>query len=106
MSETVIAIYVPRPGQEEALLALVREHVPVLRERGLVTDFEPIVLRAPDGALLEIFEWRSKEAVEAAHDDPAVGALWKRFDELSTFGTLGKLPGAGGPFPHFERVEL
>lgn len=106
MGEYVIAAYRPKPGGEAALLSCVKDHMSVLRQEGLVTDREALVLRAPDGVILEIFEWKSREAVEAAHHNTAVRVLWARFDDCSTFGTLHALPGADQPFPHFERVEL
>ncbi len=56
--------------------------------------------------IVEIFEWKSPEAVEAAHKNAAVLALWNRFSACSTFATLAELPGAATPFPHFEFVAL
>src|SRR5262245_60336583 len=105
MGEYVIATYRPKPGQEAELLACVRDHLPILRAEGLVTELEALVLRAPDGAILEIFEWKSKAAIDSAHHNEAVRALWGRFDACCTFGTLHSLPGADGPFPSFELVR-
>lgn len=106
MGEWVIAAYRPRPGKENRLLDVVREHLPVLRREGLVTDNPPLVLRAGDGTILEIFEWKSQAAVDAAHGNPNVQALWGRFAEVSEYTTLESLAEAKQPFPHFERVEL
>lgn len=106
MPQYVIAAYRPKPGHEAALLGCVRDHHPILRKEGLVTGREVTVLRAPDGVIVEIFEWKSKEAVESAHHNPAVLALWKRFGDCSTFATLAELPGATTPFPHFEFVAV
>jgi quinol monooxygenase YgiN len=105
MGELVIATYRPKPGRARELLDLVRGHVPALRELGLATAREPLVLRAADDTLLEIFEWVSREAVQAAHDDPAVRALWARFEQLCDCIPLAELPEAQGPFPHFEVVS-
>ena len=102
----VIASYRPKPGQAEALLGLVREHVPILREQQLATAREPLVLRAKDGTLLEIFEWVSPAAVEAAHGNQAVLALWERFGAACEFVSLASLPEAQAVFAHFEPVEL
>ena len=38
MGSISVACYKPRPGCEEALLELVRNHLPPLRAQGLVTD--------------------------------------------------------------------
>ncbi len=105
--ETVIALYKPKPGREEALLKLVRTHVPRLRELGLATQMEPVLLRSTkDGTLLEIFDWVDKAAVEAAHSNPEVGAMWTLFGNLCDFTSLGDLEESKVPFPHFERVPL
>ncbi|MGQ0553156.1 MAG: RluA family pseudouridine synthase [Planctomycetota bacterium] len=104
MPNFVIACYRPKPGQHAALLACVREHLPTLRREGLVTTRPGLLLRAADGTLLELFEWQSAAAVEAAHHNAAVAALWERFAAVSDFTTLGSLPEAGQPFPHFELV--
>jgi quinol monooxygenase YgiN len=106
MAHVVIAQYRPKPGKDAELLDLVRGHAPALRGLGLATEREAVVLRAADGTLLEIFEWTSTDAVERAHHDPAVQALWARFEEVSAFGTLSELAEAKRPFPHFEWVEL
>ncbi len=106
MPQYVIAAYRPKPGQEAELLACVREHHPILRREGLVTGREVTVLRAPDGVIVEIFEWKSVEAVEATHKSEVVMALWNRFSACSTFATLAELPGAAQPFPTFEFVAV
>ena len=106
MGELVIACYRPMPGKELELLELVRGHVPALRAQGLATDRPATAMRAPDGTIVEVFEWRSAAAVERAHSDPVVAELWQRFMAVSDFGTLAALPGADGPFPHFEPLEL
>lgn len=102
MGLVVIACYRPKAGQAESLLSLVREHVPALRGQGLVTERAPIVMRAGDGTVIEIFEWASEEAVERAHHDPIVRELWGRFEQLCEFLAPAQVPGAERPFPHFE----
>ena len=42
----VIVAYRPKPGKETELLELVRNRVPTLLKEGLVTDREPIIMRA------------------------------------------------------------
>ena len=106
MGHLVIAMYRPRKGKDGELLACVRDHLPVLRRQGLVTDRPGLVLCAADGSLLELFEWKSEEAVRAAHDNPAVRELWGRFEQCSEFGRLAQLTEAQEPFPHFEPVTV
>ena len=45
MGSISVACYKPKPGCEEALLELVRNHLPPLREQGLVTDRASIMMR-------------------------------------------------------------
>ena len=104
MPHTVIAQYRPKPGFESALLALVDRHVPRLRELELATEAPVVLLRAADGTLLEIFDWRDEAAVETAHVHPEVQSLWEEFGTLCDFTTLASLQEAGRPFPHFERL--
>lgn len=106
MGHMVIAAFRPKPGKDDELLACTRDHLPILSAEGLVTDRPSLVLRAADGALLEIFEWRSTAAVEAAHSNPRVLALWKRYEACCDYITLGDLPEAGAMFPHFTEVVL
>lgn len=106
MGRVVIVAYHPEDGREARLLEAIREHVPILRAEGLATEREPLVVRAQDGTYLEIFEWASPEAIEAAHSNPAVLALWERFGEACEYRTLASLPEAEDMFAEFEPVEL
>ena len=56
MGTFTIACYRPKPGKEDELEALTRQHVPIV----------------------EVFEWASDKAIEAAHTNP----------EVLTLGTL------------------
>jgi hypothetical protein len=105
MGVMVIASFRPRPGMSEALDACVRDHLPILRAQGLATARESLVLRAGDGSVLEIFEWVSASAIDAAHSNPAVLALWDRYAACCDYVTLGDLPEARTMFPSFTLVS-
>jgi len=105
MGHLVIACYRPKAGQDAALLDCVRDHQPALRKEGLVTDRPAVVLRAQDGTLLELFEWKSEQAVEAAHHNPAVQAVWGRFFAICDCVKLSDLAESAEMFPHFEPVN-
>lgn len=105
MGSYVMAIYRPKEDKDVELLGCVRSHMDVLRQEDLVSDVEPIMLRSKDGTILEIFEWKSEEAFDAAHRNPHVRALWERFSQCCTHATLGSLPEAEKAFPHFETLE-
>jgi hypothetical protein len=104
MGSISVACYKPQPGCEEALLALVREHLPPLRAAGLVTDRESIVMRTGDGTVVEVFEWVSKEAIAGAHTNPVVLNLWKRFEAVCSFETPSNIAEFQNMFAHFEAV--
>lgn len=105
MANTAIAIYRPKPGREADLRALLKTHVDQLRALGLATDAPTLTLRSPkDGTYLEIFDWVSPEAVEAAHTHPGVQPIWDAFGEVCDFGRPCDLAEAEAIFPHFERV--
>jgi len=61
----VIVAYRPKPGKEDGL-QLVRSRVPTLRQEGLVSDRAPTIMRAGDGTIIEVSEWKSREAIDAA----------------------------------------
>lgn len=98
----VLASFRPRPGMEAALLEVVREHVPLLQRLGLATMRASLVLRASDGTLVEAFEWASPAAIDAAHSNPEVLALWKRFEAACEYTSLAALPEVQHPFAEFE----
>src|SRR5262245_45713662 len=106
MGRSVIVVYRPKPGMESALEAAVRKHVAVLAEQGLVTDRAPFVMRAASGAIVEVFEWRSAEAIASAHSNPAVQALWAEFGAACEYAPLVSLPEAQNLFAEFDTVEL
>jgi len=72
----VIVAYRPKPGKERETRDLVRSRVPTLRKEGLVTDRTPIIVRARDGTIIEVSEWKLEEAIDAAHKNPNVLAIW------------------------------
>ena len=104
MGSISVACYKPRPGCEQALLDLVRNHLPPLRSLGLVTDRTSIVMRTADGVIVEVFEWASQEAIAGAHQNPAVIDLWKRFEAACTYETPSNLPEFQKMFSHFEPI--
>ena len=104
MGSISVACYKPKPGCDDALLELVRNHLPPLRAEGLVTDRASIVMRAGDGTVIEVFEWVSQEAVAGAHSNPAVLALWKSFEAVCTYAIPSNIVEFTKMFADFEPV--
>jgi hypothetical protein len=101
----VTATYrVPRKA-EPVFRRLLKAHWPTLRRLKLVGPARPLILRGQEKGgpiYIEIFDWVSMAAVDAAHRAPEVAAIW------DGIGRLCK-PRAGQPgwaFPHFDRVTL
>ena len=60
---------------EQALLELVRNHLPPLRSEGFVTERASIVMRTADGTIIEMFEWVSQAAVAGAHHERLIDLI-------------------------------
>jgi hypothetical protein len=105
MPDIVIAAYRPKPGRDEALRALLKDHVPYLRREGLATDRVSILGRAKDGTYVEVFEWATG-AIARAHEHPGVREMWLRYDEACEHVALKDLAEAQGLFAGFEPVTL
>ena len=101
----VIVAYRPKPGKEKELLNLVRGRVPTLRKEGFVTERVPTIMRAKDGTIIEVSEWKSAEAIEAAHKNENVWAMWNKFFTLCDCVPLKTLAEAEEMFAGFEPIE-
>ena len=106
MGRMVIVAYRPHPGMEERLLQLTREHLPILQSQGLATDRPSYVMRSTDGTIIEVFEWKSLEAIAAAHQNPVWQAMCGRYSEVCDYISLENLPESKNMFAEFEPVEL
>ena len=105
MGRFVIVAYAPKPGKVQDLMAAVKKHLKVLKEQGLVSDRPPYIMRAADGTIVEVFEWRSAEAIHQAHQNPAVGALWAEFSASCDYRPLVDLAESQQLFAEFDAVD-
>ncbi len=102
MERIVIACYKPHEGKEKALHGLVETHVGKLQREGLASGRKPIIMKAANGTVVEIFGWKSAEAIEAAHSHPAVLQMWKEFEEVCEYVHPLSIAELGNLFPEFE----
>ncbi|MDZ4762130.1 MAG: hypothetical protein SGJ21_13780 [Alphaproteobacteria bacterium] len=102
----VIVAYRPKTERENVLLAEVRDHHPLLRSEGLATDREPFIMRASDGTIVEVFEWASVAAMQEAHGNPRVLAMWDRFAACCDFVPLSAVAETASMFAEFEPLEI
>ena len=100
----VIVAYRPKPGHEAELLELVSGRVPTLRKEGLVTDRIPVIMRARDGTIIEVSEWKSQQAIEEAHRNPRVLAMWDKFFAVCDCVPLKTVPEAETMFAGFSPI--
>jgi quinol monooxygenase YgiN len=101
----VIVAYRPKPGKENELLDLVRSRVPTLRKENLVTDRAPSIMRSRDGTIIEVSEWKSRDAIDAAHKNPNVLAMWNKFFAVCDCVPLDSLAEAKEMFAGFEPIS-
>jgi hypothetical protein len=105
MGRVVISCYRPKPGQQEALRGLMRTHVSTLRTAGLLTDRVPITVEAKDGTFVEIFEWASPEAIQAAHNHPVVLRMWEAYGQVCEYIPIAQVPEASQLFSEFTPFD-
>jgi quinol monooxygenase YgiN len=105
MGRIVIACYKPKPGKLDELRALTKGHVSALQAEGLATDRAAIVMEAADGTVIEVFEWKSPEAIDAAHSNPTIMAIWERFHELCDYVPIGSVEEARQVFSGFTPLH-
>lgn len=103
MGDMVIVAYRPKPGCEAALLDLVHTHVPELRALGLATDRPTLAMKGQDGTIVEVFEW-CDGAIDKAHENPEVLAMWSRYAQVCDYVLLNELPEAAQMFAQFEPI--
>jgi quinol monooxygenase YgiN len=99
-----MALYRPKPGLENKLREILKLHIPVLREEGLLTDRELLTLQAEDGTIIEIAEWKSSEAIDKAHQSEKVMAVWDHIAAAAELTNLSTLSEAQYLFPNFKAI--
>jgi hypothetical protein len=105
MGRVVIGVYKPKPGKGDDLRRLMSEHLPILRSQGLVTDRDSILMEAKDRTIIEVFEWKSREAIEAAHSNPVVLKMWERYAEVCDYVPISTVEEASHLFSEFTPLE-
>ena len=106
MGRFVIAAFKPKSEMQTQLAAVVEKHWRVLKTEELVTDRPRYAMQASDGTIIEVFEWRSSEAIEQAHHNPAVLALWAEFEAVCDYVPIAALPESLHPFSEFLPLPI
>jgi hypothetical protein len=100
-----IATYTPKAGHEKELFELVKKHLPILRELEFATDRSNYIAKSSDGTIIEVFEWASMDAINAAHQHPAIADIWEKMTLIADFHPMTALPEGKKPFPGFELLN-
>jgi hypothetical protein len=101
MERIVILAYRPLPGKQQALELVVQKHWDILNREGLVSSRKPVVATAEDGTIVEVFGWKSKDAISAAHSNKEVLRLWEEFGQACEFIPIGVVPESQQMFSEF-----
>jgi len=101
MGRIVIVAYQPKPGKEDALRQLTKEHHSRLLKENLVTERIPVIMEAQNGTVIEVFEWISEEAIQQAHTNTAVLQLWQEYSEVCEYIPIGNVAEASSLFSSF-----
>ncbi|MBP9925153.1 MAG: hypothetical protein KBF45_04125 [Cyclobacteriaceae bacterium] len=104
MGRIFLIIYNPHKGKEQELLSIVKSGYVLLIDGGYVTDRPPILMKAKNGNLLLIFEWKDSNSKEMAQADPAIQEQWKRVSKVSEFEKPDSLIEFSDVFPEFEAI--
>ena len=97
----VIVGYRPFPGKEKQLYELMKTHVDILRKEGLASDRQSILMKTADGIVVEVFGWKSREAIQNAHTNPAVQKMWGEYAQVCEYVPIGNLSEAQNLFSEF-----
>jgi len=105
MERIVIVAYKPLPGKEKALEELMKTHWDTLNKEGLVSNRKSIIAKSSNGAIIEVFGWKSKEAIEYAHTNKAVQEMWQEYARVCEFIPIGQVPESEQLFSEFAPIE-
>jgi hypothetical protein len=103
-TELAFAAYRPHTGRANELISLFREELATLRRRGHVTERQAPLIRTEDGDLMVVLEWSKAQAVDDAHADPEVLAVWERKTQLAEYIAPDALLGSDVPFARWTVI--
>ncbi|MEO1049279.1 MAG: hypothetical protein AAFX87_01545 [Bacteroidota bacterium] len=105
MERVVIAAFQPKPGHEKALETLMLNHWDSLNKLGLVSDRKPIIMQSENGTFVEVFGWKSKEAIEAAHSNEEVLKMWEEYAKVCDYVPISQVNESQSLFSEFIPVN-
>ncbi len=104
MERIVIVGYKPFPGKEAELLELMKVHWQILDRENLVSDRKSIIMQSKDGTIIEIFGWKSKEAIESAHSKPVIQKMMNDYAKVCEYVPISDLDESTNLFSEFTPI--
>lgn len=104
MERIVIVGYRPFPGKELELKNLIKNHWDVLYKEGLVTNRKSIVCKSEDGTIIEVFGWKSKQAIEQSHSNEVIQKMWSEFSKVCDYVPISAVSESQNLFSEFEPI--
>lgn len=101
----VVASYRPKPDKKEDLLMVLKNHVPILRQLGLVTDFPGQLMESSGGCIIEIYEWESEDAAKKAMEHPKAQKLMGEIKNLCNAVPLAEIEECKTTSAQFQKVQ-
>jgi len=88
--KAAIVTYVVKKGREAEFERVLRRHWKVLRRENLTTDQLPFLLKDPESPMVykEIFEWKSRQSFQKAHESKKVQDIFRKMIELTVEGGI------------------
>lgn len=88
--KAAIVTYVVKKGREAELERVLRRHWKTLRSENLTTDQFPFLLKDPESPMVykEIFEWKSRQSFQKAHESKKVQDIFRKMIELTEEGGI------------------
>ncbi|MFD2589178.1 hypothetical protein ACFSQJ_19800 [Croceitalea marina] len=104
MERIVIVAYKPFLDKEDDLKNLMNSHWDILHAEGLVTDRKSIICEAEEGIIVEIFGWKSKEAIELAHSNKSVQNMWEEYSKVCEYIPISNVKESKNLFSEFTSI--
>ena len=105
MERIVLVSYQSFEDKESELEKLLLNHWAILNEEGLVSERRPVIAKASDSTYIEIFGWKSKEAIEEAHTNKKIQDLWLKFSKICNYIPANDIKEFNSLFSEFEPLN-
>jgi hypothetical protein len=88
--KAAIVTYVVKKGRETEFEKVLRRHWKILRSENLTTNQLPFLLKDPESPMVykEIFEWKSRQSFQKAHESKKVQDIFRKMIELTVDGGI------------------